>query len=141
MNFYCYSCTPRTTTSSATVPLALPTNPYQLEKFIKHTSPTGVYSINSVFDSTDYAKYRDYIVSAQASGCLQIDDNGRRNYIFYAGEKTGAQYHNGTFAMPSSGVVLVLSADAAKIHAFPSSHTPNTQVCCVCGKPVPSYPL
>ena len=137
---YCFEHTPRTTTTTAAIAALVPATQYQLEKFIKHTAPTGVYPVNGVFDTNDYAKYRDYMVSAQASGCLLVDDNGRNNFIFFAGEQTGLQYREGVYEMPASGATLVLGHDAAKFHAFPSTQTPNTLRCSVCGKPVPSYP-
>jgi hypothetical protein len=80
-------------------------------------------------------------VAATASGCLQIDDQGRKNLLFFAGKETGLQFQSGAFVSGGScsGVIVVCSEDAAKIHAFPSNMPAESQVCAICGKPVPSY--
>jgi hypothetical protein len=48
---------------------------YQVKKFSKHTMPTGyTKGLQSVFDSPDAKKYESYIVSAVASGYIEIGD-------------------------------------------------------------------
>ncbi len=111
---------------------------YQLEKFVKHTVP-GLHGDASVFDSTSTGPYADYVVSAGASGVVEIDDRGRRNIIWLAGRQTGFDYRNGVLVGPTDGVKVVLSSEAAKIHAFPVDATALTSRQCVsCGKLVAS---
>jgi hypothetical protein len=113
---------------------------YQLERFIKHTDPTGTYSINSVFDDPTYSAYRDYIVTGTMSGFLEVDDRNRNNLIWYAGKSTGIEYQDGVFSAPTNGVKIVLSHDETRIHAFPIASQPNLiNYCQNCGTPIPMW--
>lgn len=113
------------------------TSSYQVEKFIKHTAPTGLYPVNSVFEHRDWPTVKDYFVVTAASGCLEIDDQGRKNLIYFAGRKVGLRYENGVFTAPCSGVKLVCTEDAWRIHGFPSEFHPESRQCAACGRAVP----
>lgn len=138
--YFCHVC-------SSALGLVTPANPasltgtyYQLEKYIKHTAPTGTYPINSIFDDPSYATYSGYIVTGTISGLMEIDDIGRKNFIWYAGQQTGAEYLNGVFVAPTSGVKIVLPEDDAKLHAFPITAQPGLiNYCANCGKPLPMW--
>jgi hypothetical protein len=110
---------------------------YQLDKYIKHTAPTGVYPVNSIFDDPAYSSYRDYVVFTSGSGCFQIDDRGRTNLIWIAGERVGATYHKGVFHAPDDAVKVVFHDDVWRVHAFPTLSDPiQTERCILCGRPV-----
>ena len=113
---------------------------YQWEKYVKHTVPTEIYSINSVFLNSTWNSYQHHMVSAMASGCLEIDDWGRKNLILFAGSTTGMQYNNGMFASTCSGVMAVLTENSTMVHAFPCNFHPESRSCEKCGRPVPFDP-
>jgi len=56
---------------------------------------------------------------AQCSGAVELDDRGRRNIIWLAGEPTGFRYEAGIPVGPTDAVKVVLSSEARKVHAFP----------------------
>jgi hypothetical protein len=112
---------------------------YLLEKFIKHTVPTSVYEINSVFNDPSWPTYQNYLVAGPASGCLQIDDRGRKNLLFFAGKETGLTFQSGRPTIHCSGVIVVCSETSGKIHAFPNDLPAESQKCALCKKLVPSY--
>jgi len=139
--YYCHACARIESHVSPVIPGSGlgPANTYQLEKFMKHTTSTGVYALNSVFNDPSWPTYQNYLVAGAASGCLQIDDVGRKNLLFFAGKETGLTYQSGAYHTSCSGVIVVCSENASKIHAFPSSIPAESQVCARCGIPVPSY--
>jgi len=79
--YYCHGCAVKNGLVKPTITASLTGSAYQLEKFIKHTAPTENYAINSVFDTADYGKYRDYTISGALSGCVEIDNEGRSNIL------------------------------------------------------------
>jgi hypothetical protein len=110
---------------------------YQLDKFVKHTAPQGNYNLNSVFASSSYQSYRDWLVDATASGSLEVDDMGRHNLVYVAGEKTGVTYLNGSFHTDCNAVKVVLPYSSGSIHAFPTSSADlRTGTCPRCGGPL-----
>jgi hypothetical protein len=134
-NYYCHSCAAISGWMSAASPTSLTGTTYQLEKFIKHTVPTGSYPFVSVFDDPNYGAYRNYVVYTSGSGCLEIDDRGRRNLIWVAGMRVGATFENGVLKSPDDAVKVVLYDDEWKIHAYPtlSDHV-ETKRCVMCGQ-------
>jgi hypothetical protein len=118
-------------------PIELTGTQYQLEKFIKHTAPSTSYPWNSVFTGPGSESYRNYVVTAVASGCVQIDGN-RTNVVWVASETTGITYRNGSFVAPADAVKVVFHDDEFKIHGFPiGSAAFGSATCIACGKPVP----
>lgn len=72
------------------------------------------------------------------SGLLEIDDFGRKNFIWYAGEITGAEYRNGIYVAPTNGVKIVLPENATRLHAYPILAQPKIiNHCLNCGAPLP----
>jgi hypothetical protein len=134
-DYYCHSCAVKLGLITPTITANLTGSNYQLEKFIKHTAPTGRYSINSVFDDPNSSKYRDYTISGSLSGCLEIDGGGRKNLLWYAGEHVGLTY-SGAFTVPASGVKLVFHEDDTKIHSYPFN-PPEVKHCKECGALIP----
>jgi hypothetical protein len=119
------------------VPVSLTGTSYQLEKFIKHTTPTGTYPINSVFSDPSYEKYRDYVVTTTISGSVSIDDQGRIDLLYFAGDEIGATYINGHLLIPTDTVVVVFHDNEWKLHAFPvSSNSFQQSICQNCGAPI-----
>ena len=136
--FFCHSCSVSGLVTPA-MPASLTGTSYQLEKFIKHTAPTGTYPINSIFDDPTYDTYSGYIVTGTISGLLEID-NGRKNFIWYAGKYTGVEYRNGIYIAPTNGVRIVLPEAATKIHAYPIQAQPGSiNYCLKCGVPLPMW--
>lgn len=118
-------------------PIELTGTQYQLEKFIKHTTPSTTYPLNSVFTGPASESYRNYIVTAVASGCVQIDGN-RTNVVWVATATTGFTYHNGKFVAYDDAVKVVFHDDLFKIHGFPiGSAEFGSATCIACGKSVP----
>lgn len=114
---------------------------YQLDKYLKHTQ-TGYYSNGAVslFGNQEYDNYKNYVVGTTISGCLEIDDQNRKNLVYWAGKKIGCYVDplTGDIIYPESGVKVVLYNNDAKIHGFtcnPTGHL-NTQ-CTSCGGPLP----
>jgi hypothetical protein len=138
--YFCRECQMLLGLVSPANPISLTGTNYQLGRFIKHTAPTGTYSLNSVFDDPTYTAYSNYIVSGSVSGYLEIDDYGRKNIIWFAGEHTGAEFRNEVFIAPTNGVKIVLPEDDTKIHAFPLKASPGSiNYCDSCGKPLPMW--
>src|SRR3972149_3632859 len=94
--YYCHDCMK---TLGLITPMS-PTNPtatqYQLDKFLKHTTPTGNYALNSVFSDPSISAYSGYLVNAGASGCLEVDDYGRKNIVWIAGSPIGITIQGGS---------------------------------------------
>lgn len=138
--YYCHECARQYRHISPVDPSALTANQYQLDKFVKHTAPTGVYPTNSVFYDNSWSGYQNYMVTVAASGCLEVDNYGRKNLIYFAGEETGLRYDNGSFTAPCSGVMLVCGESVGYVHAFPIDFSPESRICAQCGKLVPFDP-
>ena len=139
--YYCYKCVRECgLVAPVNDSTALTASQYQLDKFIKHTAPTGVYPTNSVFLDTSWSTYQRYIVTTASSGSLEIDDQGRKNLIYFAGRDTGLRYVNGLFTATCSGVVLVCSENTGRLHAFPGDFQPESRKCAICGEAVPFDP-
>lgn len=134
-DYYCYPFAVKHGIIKPSSPTNLTGQAYQLEKFIKHTAPTGSYSINSVFDNPAYSNYKNYIVNGLLSGCAEIDDKNRLNLIWYAGERVGLT-HSGSFVTPASGVKIVFHDNQTKIHQFPCN-PPIAKTCKICGRIIP----
>jgi len=112
---------------------------YMLEKFVKHTAPLDYRGIVSVFFSQDYSCYRDFTISSTVSGSLQVDDQNRKNWIWYAGHDVGITYQNGIYSLPNDAIKVVLSDNPTGIHAFPVNYELQyVERCYLCGKPLAS---
>jgi hypothetical protein len=142
-DYYCHQC------ASSTLGFVQPGNitslsatSYQLGKFVEHTAPASSAlskRVNSIFDDPSYSGYKNYIINTAASGWVEQDKQGRINLAWYAGKKTGVEYHNGAFFAPADGVKVALSNNTFKIHGFPFT-TPSklkTAKCKNCGASIP----
>ena len=138
--YYCHECAISHSLVTSASPTSLIGTQYQLDKFAKHTALSGSYQVNSVFDDASLAAYAGYVVNTSASGLLQIDSRGRKNLVWFAGSRNGAEYRNGTFVAPTDGVKLVLKQEDSKVHAFPICGSPHRIVKCQsCGRVVPLF--
>ena len=117
--YFCHNCSVALGVVNPEIPETLTGTSYQLEKYIKHTAPTGTYSINSVFSDPSYDRYRDYVVTTTLSGSACIDDRGRTNLLYFAGKEIGATYKDGQLLVQADTVVVVFHDDEWKLHAFP----------------------
>ncbi len=107
---------------------------YQADKFIKHTRPDRIYSINSLFDDPSTNVYRDYVINSAAGGSVELDDFGRTNFVWVAGENVGLTYIDGELKGPADAIKLVLPFDSEKIHAFPFISIELEELACqICG--------
>jgi hypothetical protein len=93
--------------------------------------------LKSIFNDGRWATYQDYMVDAVNSGCLEIDDQNRKNLVFLAGKETGVTLQSGRFVASCSGVKVVLSEISGRIHAFPFDIIAGSQVCAICGRQIP----
>ena len=140
--YYCHECARKhgfiapVTQMSGSLPAS---GTYALEKFIKHTAPTGVYAVNSVFNDPTWPTYQNYLVAGAASGCLQVDYQGRKNLLFFAGKETGVTLLSGVPSVSCSGVAVVCSETSGKIHAFADATPLGSHKCTLCRALVPSY--
>lgn len=92
---------------------------YQLDKFLKHTAPSGQYDMNSVFGDPTFAAYGRYTVTTLASGWVHVDERNRVCMAWYAGSGIGITYRNGAFSAPANCVQVVFHDDQFKVHAYP----------------------
>jgi len=107
----------------------------QLEKFIKHTTPTQSYDINSIFNDKSYSNYRDYIVNTLASGSVEIDDQNRKNIVYCAGKNIDFTNISGSIQIPTDAVKVVLHQNSYKIHSYPTGSAGFVNSTCdKCGK-------
>jgi len=133
--YYCHKCALELHLLSPAVPDNLTATQYQLDKFIKHTAPTDPYDIISIFSDPAKETYRNYIINTSGSGCLQIDDRGRRNLIWVAGKEVGATFENGIFTIPNDSIKVVLHNNEFKIHSYPTLSDPiETKRCKRCNQ-------
>lgn len=136
--YYCHDCAITNGLLKPAVPSPLTATQYQLDKYLKHTAPTSNYAFNTVFTTPASETYQKYIVTAVASGHVQIDDKGRVNIVWVASEQTGITYQNGVFVGPTNTVKVVFHDDDNRVHGFPI-HSSELAVarCVVCRRPVP----
>ena len=133
--YYCHVCAAAKGWMNAASPVSLTGTQYQFEKFIKHTAPTGVYPVVSIFDDPTYDAYRNYVVNTSGSGCLEVDDRGRGSLIWVAGKKVGATFRNGVLETPDDAIKVVLYDNEWRIHSFPTLSDPiETKRCAECGQ-------
>ena len=140
--YYCYECA---ISNGLIFPvdadsLNLTGTTYQLDKYVKHTTPSTQKGLVTIFDRPDYEKYRSYIVTGTISGMLEIDDISRKNFVWYGGYQTGFEIINGNYIAPVSGIKIVCSEDDQQIHAFPVEGVSGLIYnCMICGKPLPQW--
>ena len=135
--YYCINCAIATGKYKPAIPALLTHTQYQLEKYVKHTSPTSAYSFNTVFTSPSSYTYHHYIVTAVASGSVQVDTRGRINIVWVASEQTGLLFQGTTLVGPTEAVKVVFHDDRNRIHGFPISTSQlNITSCTACGRPV-----
>ena len=133
MSHYCHRCAGRLGYLQDVYTSDPLQSQYQLDKFIKHTLPLSHPSA-SVFNSTSTGDYANYVVDAAASGAVELDAQGRRNFIWLAGQPTGFSYKDAVLVGPTDGVKVVLSSEATRVHAFPVKAADLvTHMCACCG--------
>jgi len=120
MSYYCHRCAVILGYFQDVYTSAPLQSQYQLDKFIKHTVPL-THPSASVFNSTSAGPYANYVVDTAASGAVELDARGRRNFIWLAAHPTGFSYQDGVLVGPTDGVKVVLSSEETKVHAFPVS--------------------
>jgi len=136
--YYCYRCAAKYgILPSFPENFSATENTYKLEKFIKHTIPPDCSGTISIFDEPNCEKYKNYIVNTMASGCVEIDEQGRKNIVWMAGKETGFTFVDGELKGPTDGVKVVLPDNPQKLHAYPTgSCSLRTEKCKICGEPV-----
>jgi hypothetical protein len=135
--YYCHKCAAEQGLMNPLFPADLVSNQYQLEKFIKHTAPVPSESLNSIFHDPSLTSYSNYVISTSGSGCLMIDNKGRKNVIWAAGKETGVTFEKGRIVWPNDGVKVVFHNNEWKIHGFPFQAQPLfAKRCKRCGCPI-----
>jgi hypothetical protein len=133
--YLCHECATKAHVLKPLATTELTGSTVQLEKYIKHTAPTGSYGINSVLDDPRYETYRDYIVTAHASGSVEIDNLGRVNIVWAAAEATGLTFKDGAVVAVTDAVKVVLHDKEMRVHAYPTgSHEFTAALCSECGQ-------
>ena len=133
MSYYCHRCAARLGYLQNVYTSGPLQSPYPLDKFIKHTLPLS-HPFASVFNSTITGDYANYVVDTAASGAVELDAQGRQNFVWLAGYPTGFRYKDGALVGPTDGVKVVLSSDPTKVHAFPVKAAKLvTRLCASCG--------
>ena len=133
-DYYCHSCAAQRGLLNPPPTGPVVGSTYQLAKYIKHTQPTARYPVQSVFDAPSTQAYRDHILNALAAGSVEVDDAGRVNVVWAAGQQTGFLFAHGVLVQPQDAVKVVLSSNAARVHAYSANSTTFTfERCCECG--------
>ena len=133
----CWACAAKNGLLSGARTGSLLASPYQLGKFIKHTTPSWSTGLNSIWLDPSTAAYEDYVVNSAVSGSVEVDKRGRTNFVWYAGKDVGATFMNGTYSFPNDAVKLVLPYSTAHAHAYSVSSTGYVAArCAACGAPV-----
>jgi hypothetical protein len=125
--------------SAEPVSLNLTGSKYLLRKFIKHTVPSSgsFKKQNSIYSDPTYEAYQNYYVSGSASGSLEVQPNGQKNLIWYAGTPLGPSFKNGSFDFCGDAVKIVYPENTGLLHHYHVDATKyQTAVCANCGGPV-----
>jgi len=132
--YYCHECARRRGYLSGIETGNLMETGYQLEKYMKHICPASSEVIQSVFATASTSAYGSYVVNATLAGSVEIDDKGRANIIWAAGEKIGFLYEHGVLKHPEHVVKVVLTTDSGRVHAYSQSSTEFAGASCLdCG--------
>jgi hypothetical protein len=138
--YYCHECSiKRWGASHSHTSTNLTGSTYTLRKFLKHTIPPPLSGnpIVSVFVDGEYPTYSGYTVNALASGSTEVDYQGRRNVIWYAGKDVGVLYSGSNFTASTDTIKVVLAHDSTKVHAFSVQSGPlSTENCADCGRQI-----
>ena len=132
--YYCGACR-----SSLGYSPALPSGPllqtgYQREKHEKHTLVDPSERLQSIFADPSTATIRVEVEEALISGPMEIDDDGRINFVSLSGTGFGFRYEWGTRIEAQDLTKVVLSSNAGLRHQFTEAGTRlGDQYCCVCG--------
>lgn len=134
--YYCHECSVNKPIDPTEV--CVSGTSYQLNKYLKHTAPEPGNGFTSVYNDETFKKYEHYTITASASGCCEIDNYGRKNYYWYAGETIGLTYKDGNIVASGDTVKLVLNENESKVHSYPveMGSTLKTTTCCKCGKKI-----
>lgn len=138
MDIFCINCAMNRGCYRPAIPENLFHSEYQLDKYIKHTTPTSDYNFNSIFTNPSTSVYKDYIVSCVSSGYVQIDERGRLNIVWVASNHAGISYKHGNFFSENDAIKVVFHDNEFKIHGFPiMSSGIIAKKCQICGSPIP----
>ena len=134
--YYCHDCS-RTLghiTGIETDSINLTGSQYLFEKYEKHTQIPSGSGFISIYDDPTYENYKGYTVSGSLSGALEIDEQNRKNLIWYAGENIGVTYQDGNIFFSNDTVKVVLPENTGKLHSFPvDAQNYTNAVCANCG--------
>lgn len=120
------------------VPTDLVQNQYQLDKYLKHTVPSSSRGTTGVYTWPGSDTYKDFTVSAVASGHVEIDDRNRTNIVWVASAQTGFTWQGGKLVGPTDAVKVVCHQNSSTLHSFPIAMTAlQTGTCADCGRLVP----
>ena len=140
--YYCHACTSKHGLYAPPVDPAfinLTGSPYTLTKFMENTIPASGLGkqLNSIYADPTYNDYKAYYVNASASGSLEVQPDGKKNIIWYAGRDLGPAFETGSFKFSGEAVKIVYPENSGKLHHFHvDAHNYLTNVCSICGSPV-----
>lgn len=135
--YYCQSCWRSSGLVNPTPTTNFTATKYQTDKFNKHTRLTASGGPISVYSETGYSNYASRIVSALSSGCLEIDDGGRKNLVILDERQNGMTWNNFQPVATTDATKVVLSEYPQYAHAFPTGSSDVRKAFCeFCGNRV-----
>ncbi|GEM_PF-1047677 len=113
-------------------------NSYKLGKYIKHTRPSSSSDYKTEFTGVASESYQNFIVTAVASGHVQVNSQNRINIVWVGSETTGIALQGGRFVGDMRAVKVVCHSDTNRIHGYPIAVTElNSASCVQCGRTIP----
>jgi hypothetical protein len=117
---------------------SLTDNVYKLDKYIKHTIPSSNSGYKTTVTGVTSETYQNYVVTAVASGHVQMDSHNKINIVWIGSETTGIALQSGRYVGDVSAFKVVYHSDSNKIHGFPIAVTELRSASCVqCGRTIP----
>lgn len=137
--YYCHDCAAVNGTLMPPPPReTLTDNTYKLDKYLKHTLPSSSSDYKTVFTGASSESYQHYVVTAMASGHVQVDGQNRINIVWISSETTGIALQGGRFIGDMNAVKVVYQSDTNKIHGYPIAVSELSSASCAqCGKIIP----
>jgi len=137
--YYCHDCAAvNGTLRPPPAGETLTSNSYKLEKYIKHTLPSSSSDYKTVFTGISSESYQHYVVSAVASGHVQVDSQNRVNIVWVGSETTGIALQGGRYVGDMKAVKVVCHSNTNRIHGYPIAVSElNSASCAQCGRIIP----
>lgn len=142
---YCHTCAVELCLLKHARSSVLLQTEYRLESLLRDLAGPAIVAsseITSLLENATTSRYRDFVVSAAASGLVRIENNGRRRgLVIVAGRGAGYTWKGKEVIGPSDGMVLVLSSNPLTVDAYPMRLDAIRRADCEwCGEPLVDVP-